>query len=87
MLERYSGDVCHSTSPIPEAPLLFTPVHTLRQVLQSVLEQYGVAPEMFAKVCVIVDKVEKLPREQVEKELEALGVAAKTIDGEFVGRK
>lgn len=48
------------------------------------LEQYDVAPDMFDKVCVIVDKVKKLPREQVEKELEALGVAAKTIDGELV---
>ena len=53
-------------------------------MLQSVLEQYDVAPDMFDKVCVIVDKVKKLPREQVEKELEALGVAAKTIDGELV---
>mmetsp|Transcript_3855 Transcript_3855/g.8250 ORF Transcript_3855/g.8250 Transcript_3855/m.8250 type:complete len:480 (-) Transcript_3855:180-1619(-) len=52
-----------------------------RKVLQSVMSQYGVPPELFAKVCVIVDKVEKLPREQVEKELAALGVPVATIDG------
>lgn len=32
------------------------------QVLQAVLTQYGVPPESFAKVCVIVDKLDKLPR-------------------------
>ncbi|KAG2452860.1 hypothetical protein HYH02_002204 [Chlamydomonas schloesseri] len=52
-----------------------------RKVLQSVLTQYGVPPESFAKVCVIVDKLDKLPREKVEEELRALGVAASTIDG------
>mmetsp|Transcript_11488 Transcript_11488/g.20342 ORF Transcript_11488/g.20342 Transcript_11488/m.20342 type:complete len:499 (-) Transcript_11488:491-1987(-) len=52
-----------------------------RKVLQSVLAQYGVPPHLFAPVCVIVDKMEKLPREQVEKELETLGVAASTIEG------
>ena len=33
------------------------------------------------QVCVIVDKMEKLPREQVEAQLGALGVAPQTIDG------
>jgi hypothetical protein len=32
------------------------------QVLQAVLTQYGVPPESFARVCVIVDKLDKLPR-------------------------
>ncbi|KXZ54423.1 hypothetical protein GPECTOR_5g77 [Gonium pectorale] len=52
-----------------------------RKVLQSVLTQYGVPPESFARVCVIVDKLDKLPREKVEEELAALGVPAATIDG------
>lgn len=33
-----------------------------RKVLQSVLAKQGVPPELFAKVCVVVDKLEKLPR-------------------------
>jgi hypothetical protein len=57
----------------------------LPQVLQSVLDQYRVPPELFAKVCIVVDKVDKLPREQVEKELVALGVAPETIDGGLGG--
>ncbi|KAG1660039.1 hypothetical protein FOA52_010024 [Chlamydomonas sp. UWO 241] len=52
-----------------------------RKVLQAVLSQYGVPDEMFAPVCVIVDKAEKLPREKVEEELAALGVQPATIDG------
>jgi len=34
-----------------------------------------------AQVCVIVDKMEKLPRDKVEEQLAAIGVAATTIDG------
>uniref|UniRef100_A0A7S0X107 histidine--tRNA ligase n=1 Tax=Chlamydomonas leiostraca TaxID=1034604 RepID=A0A7S0X107_9CHLO len=52
-----------------------------RKVLQAVLERYGVPADMFARVCVIVDKIEKLPREQIEKELAVLGVAPQTIEG------
>ncbi|EFJ45646.1 hypothetical protein VOLCADRAFT_63503, partial [Volvox carteri f. nagariensis] len=52
-----------------------------RKVLQSVLSRYGVPPESFARVCVILDKLDKLPREKVEEELAALGVPAPTIDG------
>lgn len=33
-------------------------------------------------MCVIVDKIEKLPREKVEEELATLGVPADTVDGE-----
>lgn len=34
------------------------------------------------QVCVIVDKLEKLPREKVEQELAALGVSSSAVDGE-----
>lgn len=34
------------------------------------------------QVCVIVDKLEKLPREKVEQELAALGVSSTAVDGE-----
>jgi hypothetical protein len=33
------------------------------------------------QVCVIVDKLEKLPREKVEQELAALGVSSSAVDG------
>ncbi|GAX76659.1 hypothetical protein CEUSTIGMA_g4105.t1 [Chlamydomonas eustigma] len=52
-----------------------------RKVLQSVLEQYNLPSDLFAKVCIIVDKIEKLPREQIEKELDAIGVPTETVQG------
>ncbi|GLC55913.1 hypothetical protein PLESTB_001043600 [Pleodorina starrii] len=52
-----------------------------RKVLQSVMSQFGVPPESFAKVCVIVDKLDKIGRVKVESELADLGVAPSTIDG------
>lgn len=51
-----------------------------RKVLQSVLEELGVTGEQFAPVCVLVDKLEKLPREELEEEFAALGLAASTVD-------
>ena len=51
------------------------------QVLTAVMQRCGVPPEKFAPVCVIVDKIEKLPREKVEQELAALGVEASVVDG------
>ncbi|PSC70770.1 histidine-tRNA cytoplasmic isoform B [Micractinium conductrix] len=52
-----------------------------RKVLQAVLARYGVAEASFGPVCVVVDKMEKIPREKVVEELEKLGVAADAIDG------
>jgi len=51
-----------------------------RKVLQSVLERLGVTDENFAPVCVLVDKLEKLPREAIEADLAALGLGAEIID-------
>jgi histidyl-tRNA synthetase len=36
-----------------------------RKVLQAVLERYGVQGAAFGPVCVVVDKMEKIPREKV----------------------
>ena len=52
-----------------------------RKVLQAVLERFGVTADKFAPVCVVVDKMEKIPREAVEKELTELGVEPAVIDG------
>jgi histidyl-tRNA synthetase len=51
-----------------------------RKVLQQVLGKAGVAPAAFGPVCVIVDKMEKIPREKVVEDLAALGVDASAID-------
>ena len=74
---------CPPPGPCPHlAFFLATCPLCLPKVLQSVLDQYRVPPELFAKVCIIVDKVDKLPREQIEKELAALGVVPDIINGE-----
>lgn len=52
-----------------------------RKVLAAVLSRYGVSPDAFAPVCVVVDKMDKLPREKVEEQLAALGVDTSSIDG------
>lgn len=36
-----------------------------RKVLQAVLQRYGVQDTSFGPVCVVVDKMEKIPREKV----------------------
>ncbi|KAK9842157.1 hypothetical protein WJX84_008944 [Apatococcus fuscideae] len=46
-----------------------------RKSLQAVLTQAGVPEDSFAAVCVVVDKIEKLPREKVLEELAGVGVA------------
>ncbi|EPY34631.1 histidyl-tRNA synthetase [Strigomonas culicis] len=51
-----------------------------RKVLQTVVAQAGVTPEKFAPVCVIVDKMEKIPREEVEQQLHELGLDASVVD-------
>ena len=50
------------------------------QVLQAVLSQYGVPEPLFAPVCVVVDKLDKLPREEVASELAKLGVPEETVN-------
>eukprot|EP00854_Cymbomonas_tetramitiformis_P002435 gene2435-3166_t len=52
-----------------------------RKVLQAVLEKYETPPEKFAPVCVVVDKLEKLPREKIVAELSDLGLAEETVEG------
>jgi histidyl-tRNA synthetase len=51
-----------------------------RKVLQCVIEKAGVPKDKFAPVCVIVDKLEKLPREEVEAQLAALGLDGSIVD-------
>ncbi|MDA0335931.1 MAG: histidine--tRNA ligase [bacterium] len=51
-----------------------------RRLLQAVLADAGVADTLFAPVCVLIDKLEKIPRETVEAELQNLGVDSGVID-------
>jgi histidyl-tRNA synthetase len=52
-----------------------------RKVLQSVLtEKLGVPAENFTAVCVLVDKLDKLPREAIEKDLAELGLEGTLVD-------
>ncbi|MFC1525307.1 histidine--tRNA ligase [Candidatus Latescibacterota bacterium] len=52
-----------------------------RKILQAVTEEAGIPPEHFAPVCILIDKLEKVPRQDVEAEVAALG-----IDPAIVGR-
>ncbi len=51
-----------------------------RKVLQGVLESLGVTEERFVPVCVLVDKLDKLPRDVVENDLAELGLDSSVID-------
>lgn len=51
-----------------------------RKILQSVISAAGVPPEQFAPVCVIVDKMEKVERSEVEGWLAELGLGPSIID-------
>ena len=51
-----------------------------RKVLQQVLEQVGVPEETFGPVCIMVDKVDKLPREKVVEGLTALGLSEEVAE-------
>ncbi|ESL10528.1 histidyl-tRNA synthetase [Trypanosoma rangeli SC58] len=51
-----------------------------RRVLQTVLERAGVTPDKFAPACVIVDKMEKIPREEAEAQLIELGLEPTVVD-------
>ncbi|KAG9441633.1 hypothetical protein H6P81_017487 [Aristolochia fimbriata] len=52
-----------------------------RKVLQAVLQRYSIPEELFGEVCVIIDKMEKIPMEEVEKKLVALGISVEAING------
>lgn len=52
-----------------------------RKVLQAVLEKFNIPVDSFPAVCVIVDKLEKLPREEIEGELDKAGVPSNAVEG------
>ncbi len=50
-----------------------------RKVLEEVLGSLGITGDLFAKTCVIVDKMDKLPADVVEAQLADLGLAGDAI--------
>ncbi|KAM5559746.1 hypothetical protein ABKV19_021099 [Rosa sericea] len=51
-----------------------------RKVLQEVLRRYSIPEALFGKVCIIIDKIEKLPLAEIKKELESVGVLEEAIE-------
>ncbi|GAV69624.1 HGTP_anticodon domain-containing protein/tRNA-synt_His domain-containing protein [Cephalotus follicularis] len=50
-----------------------------RKVLQEVLRCYSVPDELFGKVCIIIDKIEKLPTDVIKKDLKSAGIAEEAV--------
>jgi len=51
-----------------------------RGAIQEILLGLGVPEEKFAETCVMVDKLEKMPREAIEKEMQGIGLDISVID-------
>lgn len=51
-----------------------------RKVLQGVVTGLGVPDDQFAAVCVLVDKLEKVPREAIAEDMAALGLDDAKVD-------
>jgi histidyl-tRNA synthetase len=51
-----------------------------RKILQSALEKLAIPAERFAEICVLVDKLEKVPPEAVAEEVKALGLDPTLMD-------
>ncbi|XP_066397158.1 histidine--tRNA ligase, chloroplastic/mitochondrial-like isoform X2 [Miscanthus floridulus] len=52
-----------------------------RKVLQAVLNMYSIPEHLFTEVCVIVDKLGKMTREEIEKELISTGLSSEAVQG------
>lgn len=52
-----------------------------RKVLQAVLSMYSIPEHLFTQVCVIVDKLGKMTREEIEKELVSTGLSSEAVQG------
>ncbi|KAM7262255.1 hypothetical protein ACFE04_021332 [Oxalis oulophora] len=50
------------------------------QVLQEVLTSYSILDESFGKVCIIIDKIEKIPIDVIKNDLKAVGIAEEAVE-------
>ncbi|XP_022846324.1 histidine--tRNA ligase, chloroplastic/mitochondrial [Olea europaea var. sylvestris] len=51
-----------------------------RKVLQEVLRRYSVPESLFGRVCIIIDKMEKIPIDEIKKELKSAELSEEAID-------
>ncbi|ONI02993.1 hypothetical protein PRUPE_6G232000 [Prunus persica] len=51
-----------------------------RKVLQEVLRHYSIPEALFGKVCIIIDKIEKIPVDDIKNELKSAGVSEEAIE-------
>lgn len=51
-----------------------------REVLREVTEELGIPQDKFAPVCVLVDKLEKVPIEAIQNDLDELGIEKGTVE-------
>ncbi|PIA29163.1 hypothetical protein AQUCO_06200030v1 [Aquilegia coerulea] len=56
------------------------PAERCKQLLQEVLQRYSVPEDLFSKVCVIIDKMEKIPMDEIKRELKLVGVSEDAIE-------
>ena len=50
-----------------------------RKLLQYVLESAGINEEQFTPVCIIIDKMDKIPKDAIEEQLGSLGLTSENI--------
>uniref|UniRef100_A0A2N9ET78 histidine--tRNA ligase n=1 Tax=Fagus sylvatica TaxID=28930 RepID=A0A2N9ET78_FAGSY len=51
-----------------------------RKVLQEVLRCYSVPESLFGKVCIIIDKIGKIPMDDIKKDLMSAGVSEEAVE-------
>ncbi|GAB4856648.1 hypothetical protein Ancab_014560 [Ancistrocladus abbreviatus] len=51
-----------------------------RKVLQEVLRCYDVPESLFGRVCITIDKIEKIPLDDVKRELKSAGMSEEAIE-------
>ncbi|KAI7999035.1 hypothetical protein LOK49_LG10G01065 [Camellia lanceoleosa] len=51
-----------------------------RKVLQEVLQCYSIPDNLFGKVCIIIDKMEKIPIDEIKKELRSVELSDEAIE-------
>ncbi|KAJ4846353.1 hypothetical protein Tsubulata_027746 [Turnera subulata] len=51
-----------------------------RKVLQEVLRRYSISDDLFGKVCIIIDKIEKIPRDEIKKDLKSVGMSDEVVE-------
>lgn len=52
-----------------------------RKVLQDVLRSFSVPENLFAKVCIIIDKMGKIPLDEMKKDLTSTGLSEEAVEG------